>query len=97
MGRERGRRGGGGVKRGKGRQMSNVNKIIGTTCTALSTDILTISSSALSATSLGFTILRETFAYGTIFQSNHRDSHIPSSWMARAGCVSVACIHPFGT
>ena len=47
-----------------------------------------------SARSLGFTILSEIFAYVTVFRSNHRGSHIPSSWMVYAGCVFVAGIHP---
>ena len=37
------------------------------------------------AISLGFTILGEIFAYVTVFQSNHWDSHIPSSWILHAG------------
>ena len=42
------------------------------------------SSSAFPAMSLGFTTLGEMFAYVTIFfifYSNHRGSHIPSSWI----------------
>ena len=31
------------------------------------------------------------------FQSSHRGSHIPSSWMVHAGCVFVALIHPSRT
>ena len=33
------------------------------------------------------------FANMTIFQSNHRGSHILSSWMVHVGCVFVASIH----
>ena len=55
------------------------------------------SSSALSAISLGFTIFGEIFAYVTIFLSNHRGSHIQSSWMVHVGCVCVAGIHPTRT
>ena len=51
------------------------------------------SSSVFPAISLGFTILGEIFAYLTIFQSSHRGSHIPSSWMVHAGCVFYAGIH----
>ena len=41
------------------------------------------------------TILGELFAYATVFfSSNHRGSHIPSSWMVHAGCVFVASTHP---
>ena len=29
----------------------------------------------------------------TVFKTNHRGSHIPSSWMMHAGCVFVAGIH----
>ena len=36
-------------------------------------------------------------AHVTVFQSNHRGSHILSSWMVYAGCVFVAGIHPFRT
>ena len=46
---------------------------------------------AFLALSLGFTILGETSTY--VFQSNHRGSHIPSSWMVHAGCIFVASIH----
>ena len=53
-----------------------------------------VSSSAFPAISLGFTILGEIFACVTVFESSHRGSHIPSSWMAHAGCVFVASIHP---
>ena len=49
------------------------------------------------ATSLGFIILGEIFAYVTVFSSNHWGSHIPSSWMVHAGCVFVAGIHPSRT
>ena len=52
------------------------------------------SSSAFPAISLVFTILGETFVYVTVLYSNHRGSHIPSSWMVHAGSVSVASIHP---
>ena len=41
--------------------------------------------------------LGEIIAYVTAFLSNHRGSHIPSSWMAHAGCVFVAAIHPSRT
>ena len=47
--------------------------------------------------SLGFTILCEIVAYVTIFWSNHRGSHIPSSLMVQAGFVFVASIHQSGT
>ena len=60
------------------------------------------SSSAFPAVSLGFTILCEIFTYATVscclffslffFKSNHRISHMPSSWMMHAGCVFVAGI-----
>ena len=48
------------------------------------------SSSVFPATSLGFTIFGEIFAYVAFFffaffLSNHRGSHIPSSWMMHAG------------
>ena len=33
----------------------------------------------------------------SFFKSNHRGSHIPSSWMVLAGCVFVAGIHPSRT
>ena len=42
-------------------------------------------------------LLGEIFAYVTVFSSNHKGSHIPSSWMVRAGCVFVAGIHPSRT
>ena len=42
---------------------------------------------------LGFTILGEIFAHVTVFKSNHRASHILSSWMVHAGCIFVAGIH----
>ena len=41
--------------------------------------------------SLGFTILGEIFAYVTAFQSNHRGSHIPSSWVG--ACWMYFCCH----
>ena len=34
--------------------------------------------------------------YVTILLSNHRRSHIPSSWLVHAGCVFVAGIHLSG-
>ena len=44
------------------------------------------SSSMFQPISLGFTTLGETFAFVTIFlKSNHRGSHILSSWMVHAG------------
>ena len=55
------------------------------------------SSFAFPARSLGYTNLGEIFAYVTVFiLQNHRDSHIPSSWMVmvHAGCVFVVSIHP---
>ena len=61
------------------------------------------SSSAFPAISLGFTSLGEIFAYVALFSflffsfflSNHRGSHIPSSWMVHAGCVLLlAFTHP---
>ena len=55
--------------------------------------LLLSSSSVFLAISLGFTILGEIFGYVTVFYSNHRGSHIPSSWMVPAGCVFVAGIH----
>ena len=60
----------------------------------------TSSSSSFSvypAISLRFTIFGEIFEYVTIFQSNHRGSHILSSWMMHAGCVFEANIHQSGT
>ena len=45
------------------------------------------------ATSLGFTILGEIFAYMIAIYSNHWGSHIPSSWMVHVGCVFVVGIH----
>ena len=51
------------------------------------------SSSAFPATSLGFVIFGEIFAYMTVFQSNHRGNHIPSLWMVHAGCVIVSHTH----
>ena len=60
--------------------------------------LLLLSSSASPAISLGFTIFGEIFAYVTVFVlSNHRGSHIPTSWMVHAGCVFVAGIHPSRT
>ena len=61
------------------------------------TPTLASSSSAFPATSLGFIILDEIFAYLTVFYSNRRGSHIPTSWMAHAGCVFVAGIRPSRT
>ena len=46
---------------------------------------------------LGFTIFSEIFAYVTISLANHRDSHIPSSWMAHAGRVFVVGVCPSRT
>ena len=57
----------------------------------------TSSFSAFPAISLGFTTFGEMFVHVTVFYSNHRGSHIPSSWMVHAGCVFVAGIHPFRT
>ena len=54
-------------------------------------------SSAFPALSLDFTILGEIFAYGTVFSSNHRGCHIPSSWMVQVGRVFIASIHPSRT
>ena len=54
------------------------------------------SSFAFLAISLGLTTFVEIFAYVTglfFFLSNHRGSHILSSWMVNAGCVFVAGIH----
>ena len=47
--------------------------------------------------SYGFTIFGKIFAYVTVSWSNHRGSHIPSSWMVHAGCVFVAGIRPSRT
>ena len=52
------------------------------------------SSSTFPARSLGVTVLGEIFAYVTVFESNHKGSHIRSSWMMHAGCVFLAGIHP---
>ena len=44
-----------------------------------------------------FLLLLLFFSSSFFFLSNRRVSHIPSSWMVRAGCVFVAGIHPSGT
>ena len=49
-------------------------------------------SSALPAIPLGFTIFGEICAYVTVFSSNARGCHIPSSWIVHAGCV-FCCRH----
>ena len=54
-------------------------------------------SSAFPAISPGVIILGEIFAYMTVFQSNHRGSHIPSSWIVHAGCVFIVGLHLFMT
>ena len=51
------------------------------------------SSSAFPAISLGFTSFGEIFAFVTIFESNHRGSHILFLWMVHTRCVLVAGIH----
>ena len=68
--------------------------------------------SASPARSLGFTILGESFAYVNVFlflfvclfvvvvffyPTLEVVTFISSSWMLHAGCVFVACIHPFRT
>ena len=53
-------------------------------------------SSALPAISLGFAILGEIFAYVTVSSSNQRVSHIPSSWMVRAGGLFFCLFVCFG-
>ena len=49
----------------------------------------------------GSPFLGEIFAYVTVFlipkKKKRKGSHIPSSWMVRAGCVFVAGIHPSRT
>ena len=47
--------------------------------------------SAFPVWSLGFTIFGEIFVYVALFYSNHRGSHIPSSWLVHAGCVFCCC------
>ena len=55
-------------------------------------------SSALLAIFLGFTIIGEILHIGPFFlQSNHRGSHILSSWLVHAGCAFVTGIHPCRT
>ena len=48
-----------------------------------------LSSSAFPAISLGFTIIGDILCKRSVFKSNHRGSHIPSSWMVCDGCVFV--------
>ena len=70
-------------------------------CSRFKAKRLTVSpspSSAFPAISLGFTIFGLDFCLCDRFsKSNHRRSHIKSSWMVHAGCVFVPSIQPSRT